>query len=171
MLTPPSGSETIREMKRYLVTTAILFLCLGRAASAEYSKGQWIASGGLGLTFSPTLLLLNPQLEYVVDPNLFFGPNLQLGLGGAVLMAASGSVRYQFGTDPRLKPCVEGGLGLALAGSGYSSSAGVLIHFGIGVDYVVNHTVSVGTMIRGNLAPPLTTFFVSWPLIIGRFLI
>lgn len=133
---------------------------------------EWIASGGLGLTVSPTLLMINPQLEYVYRPNLFFGPMIQAGLGDVgTLFTFSGTVRYLVGHHPRVRPALEGGLGLAVGSSSFSSSVGVHITFGMGVDFVLEPTIILGTMIRANFAPPLDTFFMSWPIIVARFIL
>lgn len=139
-------------------------------AEAFGNRGNWIASGGLGLTVSPTLFLLSPQLEYVQRPNLFIGPLIQLGMGdGGVLFTASGTARILLGQHPKVKPSLEGGLGLAMASSLFGSSLGIHVLMGIGVDYIIDRNFTVGTMIRGNFAPPLKTFFLSWPMIVGRF--
>jgi hypothetical protein len=41
----------------------------------------------------------------------------------------------------------------------------------MGVDYQIEHGIAIGTMIRANFAPPLQTFFLSWPIVVGRFAI
>ena len=133
------------------------------------ARGNWIASGGLGLTFGPTLVLLTPQLEYVHDARLTYGPMIQAGLGDATLVTFSGTVRYQIGDHPKLKPNVEGGLGLAVGSSFLSSSVGVHILIGMGADFIIDNTLSVGTSLRINFAPPLDTFFMSWPIGVVRF--
>ena len=138
------------------------------ASSTHSAAGSWIVSGGFGLTFSPTLVLLNPQLEYVHDSHLSFGPMIQAGLGDATLVTFSGTVRYQIGTHPKLRPNVEGGLGMAVASAYYTSSVGVHIMFGMGADYMIDNSLSVGTSFRVNLAPPVDTFFLSWPLVVVR---
>ena len=63
--------------------------------------GDWIASGGMGLTVSPTLFLISPQMEYVARPNLLVGPLIQMGLGDAgVLFSAEVTGRYILGHHP-----------------------------------------------------------------------
>lgn len=135
-------------------------------------KGQWIGSGGFGLTFSPTLIMITPQLEYVYKPNLSIGPLAQLAFGdNGILFTASGAVRWTFRRQGSVHPVVEGGLGLATASSLFNSSFGVHVLAGFGADYVLDDTTSIGTMLRLNFAPPLKSMFVSWPVIIGRFLL
>jgi hypothetical protein len=133
--------------------------------------GEWIVGGGIGLTIDPTLFLISPQLEYVVKPNILVGPLIQLGLGNIVLFVPSVAGRIIIGHHPHAKPSVEGGLGMAIASAGYNSSVGVNIHFGIGFDYQIDPDIAVGTMIRANFAPPLKTFYLSWPIFLGRFLL
>ena len=59
-------------------------------------------------------------------------------------------------------------LGLAV-GSAASSAVGVHIMFGMGVDYVIDSRLRLGTVVRANLAPPMDTFFLSWPIIMARY--
>ncbi len=133
--------------------------------------GKWILSTGLGLTISPTLFLLNPQFEYVIAKNLTIGPMLQVGMGDATLFAVTGTVRYTFNQNAKIKPSLEGGLGMAIGSSSYASSVGVNISMGMGCDYVVDRYIRFGTMIRGNFAPPLKTFYLSWPIVMARFVL
>lgn len=158
-------------MKKFTVTVLVgmgLFFS-SINAHAFGTRGNWIASGGFGLTISPTLLLLSPQLEYVQRGNLFFGPMVQMGLGSGVLFTGTATGRFLIGKHPRVKPSVEGGLGIALASASVGSAVGIHILLGMGLDYIIDRDISIGTMIRANFAPPLTTFFASWPLIVARF--
>jgi len=155
---------------RILIALVLGLAVVTTKAEAFGSRGNWIASGGLGLTISPTLFLLSPQLEYVQRPNLYIGPLIQMGLGeGGVLFTATATGRFLIGRHPLVKPTVEGGLGLAMASSLFGSSLGIHVLMGIGVDYLIDRDISIGTMIRMNFAPPLKTFFLSWPMIVARF--
>lgn len=142
------------------------FMARPTVPTTTYSP--WIASGGLGLTISPTLFMINPQLEYHWKQNLFVGPMVQLGLGDATLFTVTGTIRYLFTQNPQIRPSIEGGLGVGF-GSPASSNVGVHIMMGMGAEYVINSGISVGTVVRANLCPPLDTFFVSWPIVLGRF--
>jgi hypothetical protein len=129
-----------------------------------------LAGGGIGLTVSPTLFLLSPQLEYIARPNITVGPLVQLGISDpVVLFAPSLTGRIIIGNNPRVKPSLEGGIGIAVGSAVGTSSIGVNIHFGIGFDYQIEPGIAIGTMIRANFAPPLKTFYLSWPIILGRF--
>ncbi len=151
-----------------------LLLCVffGLAASPSFARtGGWIFSGGLGLTISPETFLITPQLEYQHNERLTYGPLVQAGIAsGGSLFTLSGSIRYILGNHPKFKPSVEGGLGIAF-GSGFPDSVGVHILMGMGFDYRLTNEMSLGTMIRLNLAPPLKTVFMSWPLIMFRMAI
>lgn len=147
------------------------FTLFSLLASPAMAKG-WIFSGGLGLTISPELFMITPQLEYVHDARLTYGPLVQVAVGsGSSLFTTSGSVRYLLGNHAKFKPAVEGALGLAVASGVATDSVGVHIMMGMGFDYKIDNQISLGTMIRANFAPPLKTFFISWPLFIGRFTI
>jgi hypothetical protein len=171
-------------MRRLLIGIGLILAGLPAFGGTRYSEfgpppngsfgkvGDWIGSGGLGLTISPNLFLMSPQLEYVYMPNVYIGPLIQLAPGeGGVLISTSATIRTLLGKHPRVKPTVEAGLGFAVASSDFSSSAGVNIHFGMGVDYLLTSKISLGTMIRANFAPPMKTFYVSWPIFLGRFIL
>lgn len=119
-----------------------------------------------------TQLLISPQMEYVKTPRILVGPLLQIGVANASIFAASATARYLAGNHSKIRPCFEGGIGMAFATSSsafYESSVGVLINLGMGVDYQVDPNFSIGTIFRANIAPPLDNFFLSWPLVIVRF--
>lgn len=148
-----------------------LFLFSGQSFGLG-TKGEFIGSAGAGIMTSPTLFLISPELEYIHSEDLTLGGLAQMGLGGGgVLFTASGKVRHFFGGSPRVKPCVEGGLGLSLASSLFSSAVGVHIEAGMGFDYILDKRTAIGTMIRLNFSPPLKSFFISWPIVTMRFLL
>jgi hypothetical protein len=141
---------------------------------AKPAVGKWIGSGGLGVTFSPTTFLLNPSFEYIWTPDVYIGPNLQIGFGGGgVIVGISASARYFFVHSGALHPFFEGGLGMAFAsnstGFGSASAVGVLIHVGMGLDYQLSRDLFVGTVIRADIMPPLTNFMLAWPIANVRF--
>lgn len=136
------------------------------------NKGDWIGSGGVGVSLSPTLMMISPQLEYVYNPEVSFGMLSQLGFGAkGTLFTLSGTARLQFARRGKMYPCAEGGLGLTLANELFDQAFGVHMFAAFGIDYVIDQSTSVGTMLRFNFAPPLKSMFVTWPLLIGRFLL
>lgn len=149
----------------------LLAVAASMASVPSFAKGGWIFGGGLGLTISPETFLITPQLEYRHDERLTYGPLVQAGIAnGGSLFTLSGSLRYVLGNHPRFKPNVEGGLGIAF-GSGFANSVGVHIMAGMGFDYKIDNAMSIGTIIRLNLAPPLKTVFMSWPIFMFRMAI
>lgn len=156
---------------KFFILAMGFFLVSGRVCAMGV-RGDFVGSAGLGILTSPTLLLISPQLEYVHNRDLLLGGLAQMGLGkGGVLFTASGTVRHFFGGSPRVRPCVEGALGLSLASSLFSSSVGVHIGAGMGFDYVLDKRSVIGTMIRLNFSPPLNSFFLTWPIVTLRFLL
>lgn len=154
-------------MKKLFLFTALMTQLTWGASN----QGDWLGGGGFGLTLGPTLLMLSPQLEYVHKPDSTFGSLVQMGFAGAgVLFTVSGTYRRVLG-DPasKLRPTFEGGLGLATASSLYTSSVGIHILVGGGVEYVYDKNLTLGSMLRLNFAPPLKSMFLSWPMIIARF--
>lgn len=159
-------------MRKRIVFYVLSSFFISGAAFSMGQKGDFVGSAGMGIMTSPTLFLISPQLEYVHRSDLNLGGLAQMGLGGGgVLFTASGTVRHFFGGNPRVRPCVEGALGLSLASSLFSSSVGVHIGAGMGFDYIIDKRTAIGTMIRLNFSPPLKSFFLSWPIVTLRFLL
>ena len=157
-------------MKKLLLLTVLVFSFSFSSQAQIASRGNWLFGGGLGVTLSPELFLLNMQLEKVSNDRLSWGPLLQVAPGsGGVLFTGSIGARYIIGNHKRFKPSFEGGVGLALASSIFADSIGVHIYGGMGFEYIVEPGLSLGTMIRANFAPPLKTFFLSWPIAMVRF--
>lgn len=136
------------------------------------TKGDWIGSGGAGVSLSPTLMMISPQLEFVYSPDVSVGLLSQLGFGATgTLFTLSGTGRLTFARKGKMYPNVEGGIGLALANELFDHSLGVHLHMGFGLDYMIDQSTAIGTMLRFNFAPPLKSMFITWPLLIGRFLL
>lgn len=161
--------------KRLLISIFILFniFCqttIGRETNRlPASHSKWLAAGGLGLTVSPTLVLLNPQIEKAINDHVLGGIMMQAGVGDLALVSMTGTLRYLVLSSKAIKPSVEAGVGLAMGSSSFGSALGVEIHMGMGFDYLISRDFTLGTIIRANFAPPLKTFFLSWPLLIARF--
>jgi hypothetical protein len=136
------------------------------------APSPWIASGGFGLTFNPGMALFAPQLEYHSGPDTLMGPLVQVGLGNPTLFTANWGVRYVPPTRKKLKPTIQGALGLAI-GAGFPNGWPVAPHLllGFGFDYQLDKRLSFGTMLNVDFAPPLQSIYVSWPLLVGRFVL
>lgn len=158
----------MRKIGLLLFTLSQIFLV--SKSPGMVNKGDWLGGGGFGLTLSPTLLMISPELEYVYSPNLNFGSLVQMGFGSGVIVTVSGTCRGIWG-DPseKLRPTFEGGLGLAMASGVSNDSVGVHILVGGGFDYVYDKNLTLGSMIRFNFAPPLKSMFLSWPMIVARY--
>jgi hypothetical protein len=157
--------------KKLFIALFILVLSLPPSASkAATYDDRWVASAGIGMMVDPTLVLFTPQLEYAVDKDFHWGPILQMGLGSSTLITASWAGRYLplLGLS-RLKPYLEGGLGIAVSGGNIGAGLGVNVMVGVGLDYRFDGNMSVATAIRGNLCPPIQTALLTWPMLIGRF--
>lgn len=159
----------MKQFRSLLFFLTALFCSVG---SSMGNRGDFIGSIGTGIMASPTLFLLSPELEYVHSSDLNLGGMAQMGLGdGGVLFTVSGKIRHFFGGTARVRPCVEGALGLALSSSLFSSSVGVHMEGGMGFDYILDKRTSVGTMVRLNFSPPVQAFFLSWSIVTFRFLL
>lgn len=150
------------------ILLALLF-CLPAQAD-RLKPGDWIGSAGIGFMSSPALFLLSPHLERVYRRNLYLGGLIQAGLGNASLFTATFTARMQVGNHPRLRPTLEGGIGITAGSSAFSSAVGVAIHVGMGVDYLLEPDLALSTIVRACFAPPVQTFFLSWPVFQVRYL-
>ena len=148
----------------------LVFSCA--PAQAALSKGDWIGSGGIGTTVSPTLFLISPQIEYVYQRNLFVGPLIQAGMGqGGALIGTSFTGRLHLGQHPRLRPFLEAGAGVMASNKLFTASLGLLFHMGMGFDYLLEERLAISTVIRANFAPPIQSFIFSWPMVVVRFIL
>jgi hypothetical protein len=157
-------------MKKFLAL--FLFLVLSFNTFGLGGKGDYIGSAGVGLVLSPTLFMLSPSLEYMYDKDISIGVLGQLAFGGGTLFTVTGVGRWVMGNPmAKFRPVVEAGLGLAFASTLFTASTGVHLLGGFGVEYSLNRTTTLGSVLRLNFAPPLKSLFVSWPLVVARFLL
>jgi hypothetical protein len=158
--------------KKCILTLLWFVVGFSAPANAALNRGDWIGSAGLGVMVSPSLFLVSPQIEYVYRRNVFLGPLLQAGLGsGGALIGASFTGRVMLGQNPRLRPNMEGGIGLVASSGLFSGSIGILLHVGMGFDFLLDEKLSLGTIIRANFAPPIQTFVFSWPIFTVRYIL
>ncbi len=156
---------------RLLKLVFLALFVLAPAHADRLKPGDWIGSAGIGFVAPPGMFLLSPHLEKVYRKNLFFGALIQAGFGGAgAIFSVTGTARLQVGHHPRLRPVLEGGFGMSSATAGFNSTFGINLHMGMGVDYLLESDLALSTIIRANFAPPVQTFFLSWPVLQVRYL-
>ncbi len=155
----------------HLVVALVLFFSCTPSSAERLKEGDWIGSAGIGFMSSPALFLVSPHLERVHSPGLFLGVLMQAGMGGTnALFTLSFTARYQIGNDPRLRPTIEAGAGITSATAAFSSSFGLALHVGMGAEYLLSNNLALSSVVRANFAPPVQGFFLSWPVIQGRYL-
>ena len=137
--------------------------------------------GAFGFTLDPETFLLAFEGNYFVDENFAVGPLLQLGVSGnRVILAPTVNFRGVFDLPveglERLKPFVQGGMGLAYLQKdnrrGDNDDVGFLFNFGFGADYHLTNELSLGSNILFNVMPDKVlgeNFFFSWQLISASF--
>lgn len=133
--------------------------------------GDYLGTAGVGFTASPSSFLLSPQLEYLYREDVTVSGLAQIGLSDGVLFTGGGVVRWVLGSHNYIKPTIEAGIGIALSSDILPKNFGVHILTGIGVDYALSRDMSLGTVLRLNFAPPMKDFFISWPLLLARFVL
>ncbi len=152
----------------------IIFLLLCFVVTNGFSLGRvgdYLASGGVGITVGPSTFLLSPQLEYVYRDDLTISGLAQIGISDGVLFTGGGVARWLLGNHNYIKPTIEAGIGIALSSDILPKSFGVHLLGGIGADYFVSKDMSIGSMLRLNFAPPMKGFFVSWAILNARFVL
>ncbi|MBY0370917.1 hypothetical protein K2X33_09540 [bacterium] len=149
-----------------------LVALLATPAHADRLKaGDWLFGFGLGYASAPGLFLASPHLERVIQGSWMLGMLAQAGFGANdALFAISATGRFQIGDHPRLRPTLEAGLGFATASRTYNATLGFEIHGGMGIEYLWDSGLAIGTMVRANFAPPLHDFFLTWAIANARFL-
>jgi hypothetical protein len=141
-------------------------------SAAPFADKTWVASAGLGFTVSPTLALFSPQLEYLLKPDVYTGPLLQLAVGNATLFTAAWGIRYVAPSISKLKPTLQAAAGVVFGANGpFASPIGIHALLGFGIDYQITAKLTFGSMLNANIAPPVQTFFLSWPVLVGRFVL
>jgi len=158
--------------KNILIILVLVLLIFPDVSQARRRRrtarvSPWVASVGGGMTVDPGLALLNFRLEYQQSADLFIGPLVQLGLG-SILFTGSAAARYRFLRRGHISANVETGAGLSFANGVGTGDIGLHLFFGLGADYFLSKTMSVGTAIRTNFAFGVDDFFLSIPLAILR---
>jgi len=137
-----------------------------------------MAKGGLGFTLSPTDFLLTAEADYFFTNNFAIGPLLQFGIDDDPFLFAP-TVNFKGVFDlpqvPRLKPIVEGGLGLVYRDDAHPdrSETDFLINFGGGFQYFLGDEVALGNEILFNFIPGEVngdSFFFSWQMLTISFM-
>lgn len=135
---------------------------------APSPRSSLLMSGGAGVNLDPNGLMLGAQLEFIDKPWLFYGPFVDLVFAdGGSAFTGGVSLRSALGGG-RLRPSVEAGIGLTLANLATSSLA-FHFHFAFGAEYRLTPTITLASMFKPTFNPPVDNFWISWPILIGRF--
>jgi hypothetical protein len=113
---------------------------------------------GIGMTFSPTSVLLGAGLDFNLDKQISFGPSLQYGLDDDTsLLSATGQLKYYLPSgekEPKLLPYLTMGVGVAnLDKDGRSADSGLLINIGAGARLLTGEQYRIGSELRWNYLP------------------
>ena len=154
----------------------------------EEQPGPWSASAGIGFTLDPGTFLMTLGMEYGPDDADGFsaGPLLQIGISdNNTIVAPTVNGRYSFDLSwvddeiiQEVQPFVQGGLGFAYIDKDRSGAkkdkdgVGFLMNMGLGFEYPVSETVSLGNSVLFNVLPSRTArqhFFFSWQFDTLRF--
>jgi hypothetical protein len=99
---------------------------------------------GIGMTFSPTSVLLGAGLDFNLDKQISFGPSLQYGLDDDTsLLSATGQLKYYLPSgekEPKLLPYLTMGVGVA-------------INIGAGARLLTGEQYRIGSELRWNYLP------------------
>jgi hypothetical protein len=148
-----------------------------RAPSDARANQGWFIEPGLGLTAGPSTFLMAVTAGKFIEHNFALGPMVQLGVSGDdVFFAPTVNARGVFDLEgqglERVKPYVEGGLGLAYVEkdhhSGDDDEWGFLVNMGTGVDIELERNITLGTGFIFNFMPSEVEgehFIFSWKIL------
>lgn len=150
--------------------------------------GPWSVSGGVGFTLDPGTFLMTLGAEYDVDDPSGFsvGPLAQFAVSdNNTIIAPTLNARYSFDLSDakddvarRLSPFLQGGVGFAYVNKERSGprsdrdDVGFLLNMGVGLEFAIDDSVSIGNSILFNVLPVRTaheSFFFSWQFATVRF--
>jgi hypothetical protein len=150
--------------------------------SSMGSNSGWGLRAGVGFTAGPDMFLMNFEVPYQFDRWVYAGPMMQVGVkSDEHIIAPTMNVGITIPDMPgealdRLQPYGFAGLGLAALHDndrrGNSTSAGLLIPIGFGLEYLVTDSFAVGSHMTLNFLPEKTLgqrFFFAWQMVGARF--
>ena len=143
-------------------------------SAADANRG-WAFEAGLGFTAGPSSFLMQFEAPYRFGSQISLGPQLQIGVSDSVtLVAASANARLSFDLSgssnealKKIKPFVNGGLGLAFVDRKFVDEVGFLIGLGFGVAYDITERVGVQSAMQFNIIPGGAAgekFYYTWQL-------
>jgi opacity protein-like surface antigen len=153
---------------------------------AEEEHRPWSASGGIGFTLDPGTFLMTLGIEYADEGGFSAGPLVQFGVSdNNTIIAPTVNGRYSFDLShledeilQKFRPFVQGGLGFAYIDKDRNApkkdkdDVGFLMNMGLGLEYQVSDSVTLGNNLLFNVLPDKTArqnFFFSWQFATVRF--
>jgi hypothetical protein len=153
----------------------------GAPGPTAHSAGDVSLGIGAGLTFDPTAFLATGEVDFWLQRFLSVGPLVQFAAGDGMIFAASGGPKLTFDFEDNefsdlVKPYWQAGLGVAVVGRErgprhdrrFRTEAGLLLLFGLGVDFYLSEELSLGTGLLFNILPTKPSgesFYLGWKLI------
>ncbi|MBW2495690.1 MAG: hypothetical protein JRF61_00330 [Deltaproteobacteria bacterium] len=151
-------------------------------SSSLGSRPGWGLRAGVGFTAGPDMFLMNFEVPYQFDRWVTAGPMLQVGVkSDEHIIAPTMNVGITIPDMPgdaldRLQPYGFAGLGFAALHDkdrrGNSTSAGLLIPIGFGLEYLATDSFAVGSHMTLNFLPEKTLgqrFFFAWQMLGARY--
>lgn len=148
----------------------------------------WSVRSGLGFTVDPDSFLINFEVERFMRKEVAVGFAIQLGADDDyVLVSPHLFARYVFDLSRassefarKAQPYAQGGLGLThlavdsslKVGGSDKSETDFMMNFGIGVDYPLNRSITIGTRMLINIVPADVLderIFFSWEILSIRY--
>ena len=154
--------------------------------STSSERSPLSVQASLGFTGSPSTFLMALELPYSLTDHLSLGPAMQLGVdSNQTFFTFSANLRYafdlsqalpQFEERDKLKPFVQGGIGLAHYSTDTRgrdrNETGFLLNMGFGIDYYLTEKIALGSNMLFNVIPGAVLgdrFVYSWQLASLRF--
>jgi len=132
--------------------------------------------GGIGFTSDPNTFLMTFGLPLGLNRNVSVVPHIQLGFNdNRTIVAPTASFRYGFSLEStdlgalrKMRPFLEGGLGILYVDANHRDGVGFLMNGGLGMTYPLNNDVSLISAMRFNGSPDGAAgehFIYSWEVL------
>ena len=154
-----------------------------RSSSDRNPAAGWSIQSGIGFTLDPDTFLLNFDAPYFFNQWISFGPAMQIGLTETrTIVSPTGNLRVTIPDLPgtafdRVHPYGLAGMGFSVIQNDKGprdgdAAVGLLLDFGVGVEYQVSEKVFLGTQMIFNFLPQKVKrehFYYAWQLAGIRF--
>ena len=150
---------------RFTRVLAVALLCAAPAAAQTQPRNPWSVRGGLGFTASPTAFMFGVETEREVADQFGLGANVQVALSDEeTIVSPTLFARYRLDLGSMdealapIEPSFRAGIGFTHENKEVAFNHDIddtvfLMDLGMGVEYRLNPSLAVGTLMHFNIMP------------------